>query len=84
MACQTGAAIQRTVRRRPRRGPALARPGNGEAPDLVVVDGIESCLRIRSSWDVPIIVVSVQSEEPSKVKALDSGADDYLVQGAAL
>lgn len=56
-------------------------------PELVItgpmmshMDGIELCRRIRSVSDVPIIVLSAESRERSKVEALDSGADDYVVK----
>jgi len=56
-------------------------------PELVItdlltphVDGIELCRRIRSTSNVPIIVLSAESQEASKVAALDSGADDYIVK----
>jgi len=56
-------------------------------PELVItdlimenMDGIELCRRIRSESNVPIIVLSGESEEGSKVAALDSGADDYVVK----
>lgn len=46
-------------------------------PDL---DGVEVIQRIREWSDVPIIVLSVRQREKEKVKALDSGADDYLTK----
>jgi two-component system KDP operon response regulator KdpE len=56
-------------------------------PELVItdlmmeqMDGIELCRRIRSASNVPIIVLSGESEERSKVEALDSGADDYIMK----
>jgi len=56
-------------------------------PDLVLTDlcmphmnGIELCRRIRIISQVPIIVLSVKSAEPSKVEALDAGADDYVTK----
>ena len=49
-----------------------------ERPDLIVVDGIERYRRIRSYVDVPVIVLSVRREE--QVKALDSGAEDCVLQ----
>ncbi|HEY0796317.1 MAG TPA: response regulator transcription factor [Acidisarcina sp.] len=56
-------------------------------PDLVVtdlvmpgIDGIEVCRTIRGKSDTPIIVLSVRDHEQSKVKALDAGADDYVVK----
>ncbi len=58
-----------------------------ESPDLVVLDlvlpdmdGREVCLRLRSWSRVPIIVLSVHDDEPTKIAALDAGADDYLVK----
>ena len=50
--------------------------------DLVMphMDGLELCRRIRAVSNVPIIVLSVKSEERSKVEALDSGADDYVTK----
>ena len=56
-------------------------------PELVItdlfmphMDGIELCRRIRSTSNVPIIVLSVKGEERSKVEALDVGADDYITK----
>ena len=44
------------------------------------MDGVELCRRIRDTSNVPIIVLSVNNENPSKVDALDSGADDYVTK----
>jgi two-component system, OmpR family, KDP operon response regulator KdpE len=56
-------------------------------PELVItdlymprMDGLELCRRIRAQSNVPIIVLSVKSEEGTKVEALDSGADDYVTK----
>jgi len=56
-------------------------------PELVItdlfmphMDGLELCRRIRAVSSVPIIVLSVKGEERSKVEALDSGADDYVMK----
>lgn len=56
-------------------------------PELVItdlmmerMDGIELCRRIRSASNVPIIVLSGEGAERSKVEALDSGADDYIMK----
>jgi two-component system KDP operon response regulator KdpE len=56
-------------------------------PELVItdllmaqMDGLELCRRIRSASNIPIIVLSAENEERSKVAALDSGADDYIVK----
>ncbi len=56
-------------------------------PDLVIldlglpdIDGFEVCARLREWTRVPIIVLSVRESERDKVRALDLGADDYLVK----
>ena len=56
-------------------------------PDLVMLDlglpdmdGIEVIRQLRSWSSVPILILSARSEEVQKVKALDSGADDYLTK----
>jgi len=58
-----------------------------EMPDLLIVDinlpgmnGFEVCREIRESCDVPIIMLSVRNNEFDKVRALDAGADDYVVK----
>jgi two-component system, OmpR family, KDP operon response regulator KdpE len=48
------------------------------------LDGLELCRRLRSTSHVPIIVLSVKSEERSKVQALDLGADDYVTKPFAI
>jgi two-component system phosphate regulon response regulator PhoB len=59
-------------------------------PDLVVLDwmlpvysGIEVCRRLRrrhSSRNLPVIMISGRTEDYDSVRALDSGADDFLVK----
>ncbi|HEX4005981.1 MAG TPA: response regulator transcription factor [Acidobacteriaceae bacterium] len=56
-------------------------------PDLVVTDlmmpgmtGIELCRAIRRKSRTPILILSVRDQEPSKVEALDAGADDYVTK----
>ncbi|PKU25373.1 response regulator [Telmatospirillum siberiense] len=44
------------------------------------VDGQEIITTIRETSKVPIIVLSVRSQEVDKVEALDRGADDYIVK----
>jgi two-component system, OmpR family, KDP operon response regulator KdpE len=58
-----------------------------EVPDVVILDlglpdldGLEVCSRLREWTQIPIIVLSVKDNERDKVKALDRGADDYLVK----
>lgn len=42
------------------------------------MDGFETCRRIRTQSDVPIIMLTALEEEQDKVRALDLGADDFL------
>src|SRR5215475_13365715 len=51
-------------------------------PDLVILDlglpdldGMDVIREVRTRNAVPIIVLSVRSDEPGKVAALDAGAD---------
>jgi two-component system, OmpR family, KDP operon response regulator KdpE len=46
-------------------------------PDL---DGVEVCRRLREWSQLPVVVLSALGEEEIKVKALDEGADDYVVK----
>ena len=56
-------------------------------PDLVLLDlglpdadGLDVIGQLRGWSQVPIIVLSARGRETDKVKALDSGADDYLTK----
>jgi two-component system KDP operon response regulator KdpE len=56
-------------------------------PDLVLLDlglpdenGHEILKRLREWYTNPIIIVSVQNNEEDIIKALDNGANDYLVK----
>ncbi len=55
-------------------------------PDLVIVDepssdpGFDLLVAIRRCSSVPVIVLSELDDTPSKVGALDRGADDYLTK----
>jgi len=58
-----------------------------ERPDLIILDvnmpgisGLEACAEIRTSSDVPIIMLTIRNTERDKVQALDAGADDYVVK----
>lgn len=58
-----------------------------EQPDLVVLDvnmpgldGFEVCRRIRAVSDVPIIMLTVRSEDVDVVGAFRLGADDYVTK----
>lgn len=58
-----------------------------ERPDLVIldlglpdIDGQAFIPRLRAWSSVPVIVLSVRSDEEEKVRALDAGADDYVTK----
>lgn len=58
-----------------------------QPPDIVLLDlglpdmdGVEVIKKIRSWSNMPIIVISVRSEDKDKIDALDAGADDYLTK----
>jgi two-component system response regulator RegX3 len=66
---------------------ALAASGGPDGPDVVLLDlglpdldGVEVCRRMRSSSDVPIIVVTARGDEVDRVVGLELGADDYVVK----
>ena len=56
--------------------------------DLAIIDwmlpgltGIEICQKYRSNGgQIPVLFLTGQSDVPDKVKAFDSGADDYLTK----
>ena len=68
--------------------------GDGEAalaavntfePDLILLDlmlpgmdGYQVCREVRSSKDIPIIMLSAKGEIFDKVLGLEMGADDYM------
>ncbi len=56
-------------------------------PDVVILDllmpemdGWEVCEHIRTFSDVPILILSALGAPGSVAKALDAGADDYLIK----
>ncbi|HEY5184279.1 MAG TPA: response regulator transcription factor [Actinomycetes bacterium] len=56
-------------------------------PDLVVLDlglpdldGAELLRMLRAVSSVPVIVATARDDDPSMVRALDAGADDYVVK----
>jgi len=56
-------------------------------PDAVIVeltlpdgDGVDVCRRLRDWSAMPLIVVSATDDEDEKVRALDAGADDFVVK----
>jgi two-component system KDP operon response regulator KdpE len=57
------------------------------SPDVVILDllmpamdGWEVCERIRTFSDVPIMILSALGAPASVARALDAGADDYLIK----
>ena len=61
---------------------AAVRPPDAAIVDLLLPDGdgIEVARRLREWSDMPIIVLSAVGEEDEKVRALEAGADDYVVK----
>ena len=62
-----------------------------DAPDVMILDlgmspmdGFEVVQRVREWSTIPVIVLSVRDSDQDKVKALDLGADDYLVKPFSL
>ena len=56
-------------------------------PDLVVLDinmprmnGLETCRRLRSAGDTPILFLSSRDDEIDRVLGIELGADDYVVK----
>ena len=63
---------------------ALART---EQPDLIVldlglpgIDGLDVTRVLRTTSDVPIIMLTARAEEADRIVGLELGADDYLVK----
>ena len=44
------------------------------------LDGIKTCLKIRESKNIPIIMLSAKSEDSDKILGLNVGADDYITK----
>jgi DNA-binding response OmpR family regulator len=69
---------------------AMALIGSIEPPALTMldvmlphVDGYQllAAIRGKDAWrDVPVLMLTAKSQEKDIVRALDSGADDYLVK----
>ncbi|WP_368414977.1 phosphate regulon transcriptional regulator PhoB [Falsiroseomonas sp.] len=63
-------------------------------PDLILLDwmlpalsGLEVCRQIRrrpATRDLPIIMVTARTEDQDAVRALDTGADDYIAKPYAM
>jgi len=58
-----------------------------EKPSLIILDmnmpgmnGLETCRTIRTTSNIPIIMLTVRDSEADKIAALDAGADDYVTK----
>jgi DNA-binding response OmpR family regulator len=58
-----------------------------DAPDIVILDlglpdldGAEALRMLRAVSDVPVIVATARDDDPTAVRALNSGADDFLAK----
>ena len=56
-------------------------------PDMLIldlglpdVDGVEVLKRVREFSDVPTIILTARSDETSRVRGLEAGADDYVTK----
>jgi two-component system KDP operon response regulator KdpE len=56
-------------------------------PDLMVldlglpdIDGVEVTRRVREWSQIPIIILTVRSQERDKIETLNAGADDYVTK----
>lgn len=47
---------------------------------MPVMDGIETCINIRKSKNMPIIMLSAKNEDMDKIIGLTTGADDYVAK----
>ena len=67
-------------------GAALA-SARGSKPDLVVLDlglpgrdGLDVARELRTSSNVPIIILTARGDESDRIVGLELGADDYVVK----
>jgi two-component system phosphate regulon response regulator PhoB len=59
-------------------------------PDLIVLDwmlpymsGLELCRQLRrkaTTANLPVIMLTARTEEPDRLRGLDTGADDYIIK----
>ena len=68
-------------------GAAAVEKAEREHYDLILLDlmmpemdGVEACMRIRQSSDVPIIMLTAKTEDTDKLIGFDAGADDYITK----
>lgn len=79
-----GAGFRVTVAGTGRDGEALLKRETFDAVilDLMLpdADGLDLCRRLRSTSDVPILMLTARGEPMDKVVGLEIGADDYLAK----
>lgn len=58
-----------------------------EKPDLILLDimlpkmdGLTVCKKIRSKYNIPILMLTAKDEEIDKILGLELGADDYITK----
>lgn len=68
-------------------GPAALTTARAHQPDLIVLDlglpgldGLDVIRSLRSSSNVPVIIVTARSDESDRIVGLELGADDYVVK----
>ncbi len=67
----------------------MAHLNEGSQPEVILLDyhfgtdkinGLELCTNIKSSIDVPVIMLSCDDDRDTLVSCLDAGADQYIVK----
>lgn len=60
-------------------------------PDLVlldvmmpVMDGWETCRRLREKWDMPIVLLTAREQEEDELTGFSLGADEYITKPFSL
>ena len=79
-----GAGFRLTIAGTAREGEALLKRESFDAVILDLMppdaDGLDLCRRLRSSTDVPILMLTARGEPMDRVVGLEVGADDYLAK----
>lgn len=47
---------------------------------MPVMDGIQACIKIRESHNMPVIMLSAKGQDMDKITGLSIGADDYVAK----
>jgi two-component system OmpR family response regulator len=68
-------------------GAAMRRAIAEQAPDVIILDlmlpgedGLTLCRQLRSSGNIPVIMLTARGEPADRVVGLELGADDYVVK----